>query len=100
MKTMKKIKQTRVTLKIMTVLIACVALSAAASDAPVEKPAPKPAIELGAPFGDNAVLQRQMKPIETIIRSIYVVTRFGKTLLQIFRSFYFVLYNQNAHILR
>jgi hypothetical protein len=30
----------------------------AAEEAPAEKP--KPAIELGAPFADNAILQRQM----------------------------------------
>ena len=46
-------------LKIMAGLIACVTINAVAKEVPVEKP--KPAIELGAPFADNAVLQRQMK---------------------------------------
>jgi sialate O-acetylesterase len=56
---MKKNMQTRMVLTILVGLIASVTLNAAAKDAPADKP--KPAIELGAPFGDNAVLQRQMK---------------------------------------
>ncbi|MDP6634303.1 MAG: hypothetical protein QGG42_05360 [Phycisphaerae bacterium] len=51
--------QTRMVLTILVGLIAGVTLNAVAKDVSVEKP--KPAIELGAPFCDNAVLQRQMK---------------------------------------
>lgn len=39
-------------------LTACCLSATAADETPVEKP--KPAIELGAPFADNAILQRQM----------------------------------------
>ncbi|MBC8372777.1 MAG: hypothetical protein H8E53_04225 [Planctomycetes bacterium] len=40
---------------------AAVLLSSFAANAAEKAAGPKPAIELGAPFGDNAVLQRQMK---------------------------------------
>ena len=46
-------------LVILVGMTACLTLTADAKDVPVDKP--KPAIELGAPFGDNAVLQRKMK---------------------------------------
>jgi sialate O-acetylesterase len=46
-------------LTVMAVLIACLTLNAGAKD-PSAQPA-KPAIEIGAAFGDNAILQRGMK---------------------------------------
>ncbi len=52
-------KQTRMQMAIVVGLVACLTLTAPAKDAPVDQP--KPAIELGVPFGDNAVLQREMK---------------------------------------
>jgi len=58
-KNIKKNTQTRMVLVILVGMTACLTLTADAKDVPVDKP--KPAIELGAPFGDNAVLQRKMK---------------------------------------
>jgi len=43
------------------VFAAVVLLSAFTANAAEQAAKPKPAVELGAPFGDNAVLQREMK---------------------------------------
>ncbi len=52
--------QAKMVLAILVGMIACVTPGAVAEDAPVEKPA-KSAIELGAPFGDNAILQQGVR---------------------------------------
>jgi sialate O-acetylesterase len=56
---MKKKTQTRMVLTILVGMVSCVTLNTVAKG-PSAKPA-KPALELGAPFGDNAILQWGMK---------------------------------------